>query len=139
MEFDEDLYDDLVMRYVSVTLSDRPYYTTTFNLQNVQLKLNCGYNTRNKMRWVTITDRNGFIILSQTFLKYGKRCELNFLSNEYDLSYYLTLKPKNVTIKYDETYDYLNWAADFDMCFVGYSYSLVERLDRNGRIVLVGN
>lgn len=138
-EFDFNVKDDLVTKYVSVSLHDTPHYRTKFNLASVQVIMLCGYNTRNKMRWIILTDAEGDPLLTQTFIKYGKRCELNFVANQHDLNYYVTLKAKDKTKKFTEGYDYLNWSKDFDICFVGYEYSLVERLDSNLRKVLVGN
>jgi hypothetical protein len=101
--------------------------------------LRYGYNTRNKKRWIIITNNSGEPLLSQTFLKYGKRCELNSLAKQYDLDYYVTLKNKDVSKVYPKDYDYLNWAKDFDICFVGYEESLSERLRINERKFFVGN
>lgn len=136
---DDDLIEDLVMNYVSVTLSNAFNYSTKFNFQSTQISMVCGYNPRNKSRWIALTDLKGNILLSQTFLKVGKRCELNFTANQYDLNYYVTLKPKIPSKAFPPDYDYSNWANDFDLCFVGYAYSLVERMEINGRKLLVGN
>jgi len=137
--FDYELQKDLTTKYVSVSLHDTPHYRTKFNLNSVQVNMLCGYNTRNKMRWITLTDANEKPLLSQTFIKYGKRCELNFLANEHDLEYYVTLKTKDTTKKFPDDYDYLNWSKDFEIYFVGYEYSMVGRLESNLRKILVGN
>lgn len=137
--FDYELKNDLITKYVSVTLSNSYNYTTKYNLQGVQVTMRCGYNTRNKSRWIILMDKNGDLLLSQTFIKYGKRCELNFNSNEKNLNYYVTLKVKDVNKKFADDYDYLGWAKDFDLCFVGYEYSIEERLESNIRNNLVGN
>lgn len=133
------LVDDILVKYISVKTVDSTDYQSKFNLQSTQVFMRCGYNTRNKMRWVILMDSNGMVLLPQTFIKFKKRCELNFLSNQYNLSYYLTLKPKDNTKVFSDTYDYLNWSKDFEMCFVGYEQTLVEKLDKNLRAVLVGN
>lgn len=133
------LVDDILVKYVSVKTVDSTDYQSKFNIQSTQVFMRCGYNTRNKMRWVILTDSNGMVLLPQTFIKFKKRCELNFLSNQYNLSYYLTLKPKDNTKVFSDAYDYLNWSKDFEMCFVGYEQTLVEKLDKNLRAVLVGN
>ena len=135
----QSVTNELLVKYTSVKTLDYPDYQSKFNLQSTQIFLRCGYNTRNKMRWVILTDSNGMVLLPQTFLKFKKRCELNFLSNQYNLNYYLTLKPKDATKKFPDDYDYLDWSKDFDMCFVGYEQSLVDKLDKNLRFVFVGN
>lgn len=135
----KSLVDEILVKYTSVKTLDYPDYQSKLNLQSTQVFLRCGYNTRNKMRWVILTDSNGMVLLPQTFLKFKKRCELNFLSNQYNLNYYLTLKPKDATKRFPDDYDYLDWSKDFDMCFVGYEQSLVDKLDKNLRFVFVGN
>lgn len=136
---DDALIYDTVLRYFNVTLSDYANYTTKITIQSVPMTMRCGYNTRNKMRWIYLEDLNGEILLPQTFIKYGKRVEMNFNSNESNLNYYITLKPKDSTKVWLDNYDYLSWKKDFDICFVGYEYSLVERLQVNGRKAFVGN
>lgn len=138
-DIDYKLITDLKVKYVSITLSNIPNYNTKFNLQSTRIYMQCGYNYRNKSRWIVLTDDSGSVLLSQTFLKFNKRCELNFESEMLDLDYYVTLKPKKVSFNITEDYDYLNWANDFDICFVGHAYSLTERMDANGRRVFVGN
>ena len=105
---------------------------------NRPFNLRCGYNTRNKMRWVIITDLNNTPVLTQTFLKLGKQCELNFTADKYDLSFMLTLKKIDSTKEILENYDYLNWADDFDLFFVGSSQKFQEKLRLNRREVYVG-
>lgn len=136
--FDYGLKDELVMKYTSLSLSNDPYYRTRFALQNNQLFMSCGYCSRNKSRWVIITDFQGDVLLPQTFLKYGKRCELNFMAEVLNLHYYITLKPNNKN-KIFKDYDYINWANDFQICFVGYEQKLQDRLQLNKRVFLVGN
>ena len=84
-------------------------------------------------------DRDGDVVLPQTFLKFKKRCELNFNAELNNLDYYVTLKPKDHTKNFPEGYDYADWGDDFDMCFVGFSYQLRERLDNNLRKIKLGN
>lgn len=138
-DFDLDLGKDLVVKYVEVSLSNKLNYTTVYNVQNTRLNMRCGYNTRTKSRWIVITDSVGDILLSQTFLRHKKRCELNFNANLNNLNYYLTLKLKDNTRELPKDYDYINWADDFDLYFVGYSFDLEERLKDNRTILYVGN
>lgn len=135
----QSVINELLVKYTTVKTLDYPDYQSKFNLQSTQVFIRCGYNTRNKMRWVILTDLNGMVLLPQTFLKFKKRCELNFLSNQHNLNYYLTLKPKDNTKVVPNDYDYLEWSKDFDMCFVGYEQSLVDKLDENLRVAFVGN
>jgi hypothetical protein len=102
------------------------------------MKLTCAYNSLNKQRWISIADSYGNVLLPQTFLKYGRRCELNFNAEMSDLSYYVTLSPKDITKvrHFTDDYDYLDWSKDFRLCFVGMSQSLIERLNDNGFIFL---
>lgn len=137
--FDYDLLDDLIVKYVTCSLSNKVNYFTKFNLESTRIEMTCGYNSRSKSRWVILKNSIGEIILPQTELKYDRRVELNFYAEQSDLDFYLTLKPKNIAKIPDDNYDYINWANDFDMCFVGYEYSITERLERNIRINLVGN
>lgn len=125
-------------RYFSLTLSNKIKYVTSFNFQSLQITMTCGYNMRNKMRWIVLTDRGGEVLLSQTFLKFNKRCELNFNAEVYDLSYYVTLMPKDPSKTFKD-FDYINWSDHFDICFVGYENSFNDRLERNNRKRLVGN
>ena len=136
--YDYELKDKLITKYVKVSLSDVFSYTTTTSLEGVQIYITVGYNTFNKQRWVFIKDDGNNILLPQTFLKYGRRCELNFNAEMSDLSYYVTLSPKYTTkVRYfTDDYDYLDWSRDFRLCFVGMSQSLIERLDDNGYISL---
>lgn len=136
---DDALKYDIALRYFNVTLLNYANYSTNITIQSVPMVMRCGYNTRNKLRWIHLEDINGVTLLPQTFLKYGKRVEMNFNSNEANLNYYITLKPKDSTKIIPDSYDYLNWKNDFDICFVGYEYSLVERLMVNGRKTFVGN
>lgn len=139
MSFDYDLFDDLVVKYTTVSLSDELNYNTKFVVGNTRIQMYCGYNSRNKTRWITL--RNGFneIILNQTFVKFGRRVELNFYAEDSDLDYYVTLKPIDETKQFDESYDYRNWSSDFELCFVGFEYSIRRRLENNNRVRLVGN
>ena len=136
---DDALKYDIALRYFNVTLLNYANYSTNITIQSVPMTMRCGYNTRNKMRWIYLEDLNGEILLPQTFIKYGKRVEMNFNSDESNLNYYITLKPKDSTKVWLDSYDYLSWKKDFDVCFVGYEYSLVERLQVNGRKAFVGN
>ena len=138
-DFDWDLNKDLRTKYIQLSLSNTYNYITKFSLQGTGLTMQCGYNTRNKLRWVVLYDRDGDIVLPQTFLKFKKRCELNFNAELNNLDYYVTLKPKDHTKNFPEDYDYADWGDDFDMCFVGFSYQLRERLDNNLRKIKLGN
>ena len=136
---DDALKYDIALRYFNVNLLNYANYSTNITIQSVPMTMRCGYNTRNRMRWIYLEDLNGEILLPQTFIKYGKRVEMNFNSDEANLNYYITLKPKDSAKIIPDSYDYLNWKNDFDICFVGYEYSLVERLEVNGRKTFVGN
>ena len=137
-KFDYSLIDEIVTKYTYVSLNDNNYYTSTIIVGSVQMKLTCAYNSLNKQRWISLTDSYGNVLLPQTFLKYGRRCELNFNAEMSDLSYYVTLSPKDITkVRYfTDDYDYLDWSKDFRLCFVGMSQSLIERLNDNGFIFL---
>ena len=125
--------------FVSITLDNKPHYTTKTSLMGKALNIKCSYNSRNGLRWITITDNNNRPMLTQTFLKNKKQCELNFLSNLYNLSFYVTLKQKDKTKKIPDDYDYLNWSDDFVMYFVGATQDLRDRMWVNGRTAYVGN
>ena len=137
-KFDYNLIDELITKYIYVSVNNESYYTSTIVVGSVQMKLTCAYNSLNKQRWISLTDSYGNVLLPQTFLKYGRRCELNFNAEMNDLSYYVTLSPKDITKvrHFTDDYDYLDWSKDFRLCFVGMSQSLIERLNDNGFIFL---
>ena len=122
----------------TVSVSNRPHYTSNFTLRGRPFNIRCGYNTRNKKRWIILTDKSDRPILTQTFMSDGKQCQLNHIANRYDLSFMVTLKKKDRYKFIPEDYDYLNWADDFELYFVGTSQSLQERLWVNGREAYVG-
>ena len=138
-KIDYEVAEDLIVKKISVSLSNNPKYTTNFNLSGLFITMNCGYNTRNGLRWVSLTDNEGEVIMPQTILKFGKRCELGFNAEQYDLYYYITLKPKKSKRKIFDSSDYLNWADHFSICFVGYENSIRERMAKNLRVLYVGN
>lgn len=133
------MYEDKGLRYTNVSLSDRGKYITTFFVEGLRITMRCGYNTRNKLRWIILLDDDGNTLLPQTFVKYGKRCELGFLANQHGLHYYVTLKPRDPYKKYPEGLDYLFWESRFLLCFVGYSQELEEESQVLIRKHLVGN
>lgn len=137
-KFDYNLIDELITKYVYVSVNNESYYTSNLVVGSVQMKLTCAYNSLNKQRWISLTDSYGNVLLPQTFLKYGRRCELNFNAEMSDLAYYVTLSPKDTTKvrHFTDDYDYLDWSNDFRLCFVGMSQSLIERLNDNGFIFL---
>ena len=137
--FDDSLIDDYITNYVKVTLSDVFNYKTRIRLENNLLVLDVKYNLRNKRRSLSISSVDGEVLLPYTFLDYGRRCELNFNATQIDLNYYVTLSPKSKSFVYDKSYNFLNWSDSFDLCFVGNSFELRERLDKNIRIGFVGN
>lgn len=125
--------------FITISVSDKPNYTSQISILGRQFTLTCGYNTRNKLRWITVEDANGKPVLVQTFLKKGKLCQLNFLANRYGLSFSVTLKPKSDTTTISDNYDYLEWSKDFDLYFVGRLQSTEEDMRVNLRKVYVGN
>lgn len=140
IKYDYNLKDKLITEYVKISLSDTFNYTTTAILSGVQLNITIGYNSFNKQRWVIIKDSGSNVLLPQTFLKYNRRCELNFNAELDNLSYYITLKPKsmsNISALLD-SYDYEFWSKDFDLCFVGFKHELVEKINTNNFLYLVG-
>ena len=137
--FDDSLLDDYVINYTKATVSDVFNYKTRIRLENTILVLDIKYNLRNKRRSLSISSADGEVLLPYTFLDYGRRCELNFNATQIDLDYYVTLSPKSKSFVYNKNYDFSNWSTDFDLCFVGASYELRERLNKNIRIAFVGN
>ena len=137
--FDDSLIDDYVINYTKATVSDVFNYKTRIRLENNILVLDIKYNLRNKRRSLSISSVDGEVLLPYTFLDYGRRCELNFNATQIDLDYYVTLSPKSKSFVYNKSYDFSNWSTDFDLCFVGASYELRERLNKNIRIAFVGN
>lgn len=136
--FNYSLANSLKTKITTISLSNSNKYSTSFSIQGVQLKMLCGYNIRNKLRWIILSDRNGNAILPQTFLTNGKRCELGFYANQQNLNYFLYLKPRNESVDYDG-YDYIDWKDSFDLCFVGFSQEQKDIMNSNTRKLLVGN
>ena len=137
--FDDSLIDDYTINYTKVSVSNVFNYKTRIRLENNILVLDIKYNLRNKRRSLSISSVDGDVLLPHTFLDYGRRCELNFNATQIDLDYYVTLSPKSKSFVYNKVYDFSNWSTDFDLCFVGASYELRERLNKNIRIAFVGN
>ena len=137
--FDDYLIDDYLINYTKVTVSNVFNYKTRIRLENNILLLDIKYNLRNKRRSLSISSVDGEVLLPYTFLDYGRRCELNFNATQIDLDYYVTLSPKSKSFVYNKSYDFLNWSDNFDLCFVGNSFDLKERLNKNIRIGFVGN
>ena len=77
-KFDYNLIDELLTKYIYVSVNNETYYTSNIVVGSVQMKLTCAYNSLNKQRCISLTDTYGNVLLPQTFLKYGRRCELNF-------------------------------------------------------------
>lgn len=138
MEYDYTLNERIVTKYTNVRVLNQPFYTTQFSLDSVQVTMEVGYDPRYKMRWIILKSLTGVLLLKQTYIKNGRRCELNFNSNLYDLDYYVTVIAKDDHFDF-ESIDYLNWADDLEICFVGYRYKFQEELDLNYRIDRVGN
>ena len=131
--------EDKGLNYYNTSLSNRGKYITTFFVEGLRVTMRCGYNTRNKMRWIILLDDDGGVILPQTFVKYGKRCELGFLADQNNLHYYVTLKKKDPYKPLPTNYDYLNWESDFLLCFIGYPKSIEKEYQILNRKDLVGN
>ena len=125
--------------FITMSVSNKPDYSSQIGILGRQFTLTCGYNTRNKLRWISIKDTNGQPVLPQTFLKNDKLCQLNFLANRYGLSFSVTLKPKSKTKEVVVNYDYLNWSSDFDLYFIGRLQSTEDAMQVNLRKVYVGN
>ena len=136
--FDYSLSSSLKTKITKISLSNSNKYTTSFTIEGVHLKMLCGYNIRNKLRWIILSDRAGNTILPQTFLSNGKRCELGFYANQLNMNYLVYLKPKDETTDYSN-YDYINWKKSFDLCFVGFSQEQKDIMQSNTRKLLVGN
>lgn len=124
--------------FITISVSDKPNYTSNINILGQPLKLICGYNTRNKSRWLVITDQNNRPLLTQTFLKQNKISDFNFTANRLGLSFTVTLKPKSKESTIPDDYDYLNWSKDFDLYFLGRLQSTEDQFLVNRRIVYVG-
>lgn len=137
--YDIELSEEFKIEYVSVKLNDASNYHTTFKVNGVTLFMRVNYNTRNKERSIILETLNSEVVLSQTFVTYGRRCELNFNGFNNSLDYYITLKPIDQTKIFDDSYDYINWSKDFELCFVGWDSSYTNRADSNVRVYLTGN
>ena len=114
-----------------IKLSNTFKYRTKFNLNGVQVNMSCGYNVVNKCRWIILTSSSGEVLLNQTFLKSGRRCELTLKAQQLNLDYYVALVKKDRTKVTPNDYDYINWASDFDLYFYGRDYSVTEQLENN--------
>lgn len=126
-------------KYTDVSLFNSYRYETKIRVRGVDLIMDVGYNTRNKLRWVSLVDTMGNIILPRTFLRCNDRSELSFTSNRHNLDYYITLNPKSSLKSFGESYDYKDWKDDFVLTFAGYTYKEVEYMQAHTRKITVGN
>lgn len=124
--------------FITITVSDKPHYTSNINILGQPLKLICGYNSRSKSRWLVITDLNNRPLLTQTFLRQNKISDFNFTANRLGISFTVALKPKSKEIAISDDYDYLNWSRDFDLYFLGRLQSTEDKFELNRRLVYVG-
>lgn len=124
--------------YVYVSLFSDIRYNTRVSLNGRNLKLVCGYDNRNKSRWVSLETSDNTVLLKRTPLDYGRVCELDAISHRYDLDYYITLAKKDPNKEVAENYDYLNWDKDFRIAFVGKPFSSNREMKRCLLNVLVG-
>lgn len=124
--------------FLTVSVSDKPNYITNISILNRPLIVKVGYNTRNKLRWITVTDQSNRPLLTQTFLKHKKICQFNFTANRHGLNFSVTLRQKDTTKEIPSDYDYLNWSSDFDLYFLGRTQDTENRLKANWRKVYVG-
>ena len=134
----ENLLDVLLYFEHNVSLSNRATYNTSFKIDGLTIVMVCDYNIRAKKRLITLYDTDGNTLLKQTFVVFGRRCELNFNATELNLDYYVTLKPKGNNLNFKD-YDYINWADDFTLCFIGGEQEQNLLLKENLRKVLTGN
>lgn len=134
MKFDTDLVNDVYAIQTTIIPNDLAQYSTDFALNGIAVTMLCGYNTRTKTRWVSVKTKDATPLLQQTFLQVGRRCELNFNSNISGLNGYVTLRE----ISSGEA-DYLKWSKRYLICFITYEQTVIERLENNLRVKLVGN
>ena len=113
-------------QHITVTLSDLPNYSTKAIVLNTEVNIDVGYNPRSMKRWVKIYDANKNVLLPQTFLSYGRRCELNFNAELNDLFCYVTLEANDGT-------------KDFKLCFSGFRYTYFDIFNKMVVQHLVGN
>lgn len=127
--------------HTTFSVSNDIRYNTRVSLDSARLIITCGYNNRTKLRWINIETVSGDVLLRNTPLKFGRRCELLPIARDYNLNYYVTLKAKkplaNNTSSF-EGYDYLNWSKDFDLCFVGMPYSSILESENGYLNLMVG-
>lgn len=138
-DYDITLQDEFSTKYTTVSLSNYADYQTTFTLNGVTIFMTVNYNHREGVRSIILESTSSSTLMSQSIVRFGKRCELNFNANQVGLDYYVTLKPIDETKVFDSHYDYYNWADDFQLCFVGWDYSYTVRKMDNIRIYRTGN
>lgn len=124
--------------YVYVGVFNDIRYNTKVSLNGRNLTLICGYNNRSKERWVSLETGDKTVLLKRTPLIEGRVCELDPVSWNYGLDYYITLSKKDINKELGESYDYLNWGNDFRIAFVGKPYSSNKEMKRLLLNVLVG-
>lgn len=126
-------------KYTDVSLFNDYNYETIITIYNVSMIMAVGYNSRNKLRWISLTDRTGGVLLPRTFVTHNKQCELSFLSNKNNLDYVVTLTSVDSTKTFDNNHDYSNWADDFVLTFSGTSFMQTSAMENNFRKLVVGN
>ena len=84
--------------YVYVSVFNDIRYNTKVSLNGRNLTLICGYNNRSKERWVSLETSDKTVLLKRTPLIEGRVCELDPVSWNYGLDYYITLAKKDMNV-----------------------------------------
>lgn len=120
--------DTVLYYFTSYTLSDDLNYTVDTVIDDVNVVLYFGYNSRLGKRWVAVETSTGAVLLERTFLDIGREIKFNINADLLGVHRAtLMLFP----IDPDLAGSILTWSKDYKILISGmYSY-LVDDYDRS--------
>lgn len=123
-----EITNDTVLYYFTTyTLSDDLNYTVDTVIDDVNVIISFGYNSRLGKRWVSIETSTGAVVLERTFLEVGREIKFNINADLLGINKAtLMLFP----VDPDMAGSILTWSKDYRILISGmYSY-LVDDYER---------
>lgn len=123
-----EITNDTVLYYFTTyTLSDDLNYTVDTVIDDVNVIISFGYNSRLGKRWVAIETSTGAVVLERTFLEVGREIKFNINADLLGINKAtLMLFP----VDPDMAGSILTWSKDYRILISGmYSY-LVDDYER---------
>lgn len=120
--------DTVLYYFTSYTLSDDLNYTVDTVIDDVNVVIYFGYNSRLDKRWVAVETTTGAVLLERTFLDIGREIKFNINADLLGVNRAtLMLFP----IDPDQAGSILTWSKDYKILISGmYSY-LVDDYERS--------